>query len=65
VLKNKERKTGCTVHYVNEKLDSGSTITQKSFFLNSGDDVLDIKLKTQKLEYKAFPEAIVKIFRYI
>ena len=65
VLKNRERKTGCTVHYVNEKLDSGSTITQKTFFLNSGDDVLSLKLKTQKLEHKAFPEAIVKIFRYI
>ena len=65
VLKNKEKKTGCTVHFVNEKLDSGSTITQKMFFLNSNDDEPSIKSKTQKLEYKAFPEAIVKIFRYI
>ena len=23
ILKNKEKKTGCTVHFVNEKLDSG------------------------------------------
>ena len=65
VLKNNEKKTGCTVHYVNEKLDSGSAITQKMFFLNSDDDEPSLKLKTQKLEYKAFPEAIVKIFRYI
>jgi formyltetrahydrofolate-dependent phosphoribosylglycinamide formyltransferase len=65
VLKNKEKKTGCTVHFVDEKLDSGSTITQKIFFLNSNDDEPSIKSKTQKLEYKAFPEAIVKIFRYI
>jgi phosphoribosylglycinamide formyltransferase-1 len=65
VLKNNEKKTGCTVHYVNEKIDSGSTITQKMFFLNSDDDKPSLKLKTQKLEYKAFPEAIVKIFRYI
>jgi folate-dependent phosphoribosylglycinamide formyltransferase PurN len=24
ILKNKEKKTGCTVHYVNEKLDGGA-----------------------------------------
>ena len=30
MLKNKEKKGGCTVHYVNEKLDSGNTIVQKS-----------------------------------
>ena len=29
MLKNKEIKAGCTVHYVNEKLDSGSTIIKK------------------------------------
>ena len=31
ILKNKEKKTGCTVHYVNENLDSGTIISQKSF----------------------------------
>ena len=31
MLKNKEKKTGCTVHYVNEKLDSGNIIVQKNF----------------------------------
>ncbi|MDA8619051.1 phosphoribosylglycinamide formyltransferase [Candidatus Pelagibacter bacterium] len=63
MLKNKERKAGCTVHYVNEKLDSGSTITQKSFFIDSKDNELLLKKKTQTLEYQAFPEAIIKIFR--
>ena len=64
VLIKKERKTGCTVHYVNEKLDSGKIILKKSFFVNSDDDEKSLKRKTQILEYKAFPEAIVKIFRY-
>ena len=63
MLKNKERKAGCTVHYVNETLDSGSTITQKSFFIDSKDNELLLKKKTQILEYQAFPEAIIKIFR--
>ena len=48
---------------MNEKLDSGDTITQKSFFINIKDNENILKEKTQKLEYKAFPEAIIKIFR--
>ena len=63
ILKNKEVKTGCTVHFVNNKLDSGSTIIQKRFFIGPNDDEKTLKSKTQKLEYKAFPEAIIKIFR--
>ena len=63
ILKNKEKKTGCTVHYVNEKLDDGSIITKKSFFLTSYENEKTLKQKTQELEYKAYPEAIIKIFR--
>ena len=63
MLKNKEKKAGCTVHYVNEKLDSGSMIVQKNFFIDEKDDEASLKSRTQKLEYRAFPEAIVKIFR--
>ena len=64
-MKNNEKKAGCTVHFINEKLDSGSTIIQKMFYINSNDDENTLKLKTQKLEYKAFPEAIIKIFRNV
>jgi len=63
ILQNKEIKAGCTVHYVSEKLDSGETIVQKKFFVDKKDDENDLKCKTQKLEYRAFPEAIIKIFR--
>ena len=58
-----KKKTGCTVHYVNEKLDSGNIIVQKSFYVNSNDNEKTLKQKTQKLEHQVFPEAIVKIFR--
>ena len=64
ILKNKEVKTGCTVHYVDEKLDNGNVITQKFFYIKSGSNEYAIKEKTQELEYRAFPEAIIKIFRY-
>ena len=63
ILKNNEIKTGCTVHYVNEKLDSGNIITKKSFFIDPKDDEKLLKIKTQKKEYLAFPEAIIKIYR--
>tara|TARA_Y100001958_G_C20912028_1_gene329783 strand:- start:296 stop:598 length:303 start_codon:yes stop_codon:yes gene_type:complete len=63
ILKNNEIKTGCTVHYVNEKIDNGKIIIQKNFFIDSSDNENTIKLKTQRLEYKAFPEAIIKIYR--
>ena len=62
IQKNKEVKTGCTVHFVNKKLDSGNIILKKSFFINKGDDEKILKDKTQRLEYRAFPEAIIKIF---
>ncbi len=64
VIKNREKKTGCTVHIVNEKLDSGKKIINKFFYLNKNDNLISIKNKTQKLEYFAYPEAIVSIFRY-
>ena len=62
-LKNKEKKTGCTVHYVNNKMDDGCIILKKKFYLDKKDSVETLKIKTQKLEYKAYPEAIIKILR--
>ena len=63
VLNNREIKTGCTVHFVNDKLDSGKIITQKSFFIKPYFNEFRLKKKTQNLEYIAYPEAIIKIFR--
>ena len=64
VLKKKEIKTGCTVHFVNEKLDSGKVIVQKSFYINKDDNLKTLKQKTQILEHKAYSEALIKVFRY-
>ena len=63
VLKNREKKTGCTVHYVNNKLDDGDIILKKIFYINSNDNEITLKKKTQTMEYKAYPEALIKIFR--
>ena len=47
-LENKEKKTGCTVHFVNEKLDSGAKIVQKSFFIDKSDNEEILKYETWK-----------------
>ena len=63
VLQNREKKTGCTVHFVTEKLDEGKIILKKFFYIDKSDDVASLKKKTQNLEYNAFSEAIIKIMR--
>ena len=62
MLKNNERKAGCTVHFVNEKLDSGSKIIQKQFLIKNADNEKILKYKTQKLEYRAYPGSNNKDF---
>ncbi len=61
VLKNKDKLSGCTVHFVNEKLDGGKVIIQKRFEVETRDNLLTLKKKTQRLEYLAYPEAIITI----
>ena len=63
VLTNKERKTGCTVHFVTDKLDDGNIILKKFFYIDKKDSIESLKKKTQKLEYNAFSEAIIKIVK--
>ena len=63
VLKKKEKKTGCTVHFVNEKLDAGKIILKKFFYVEKDDNVSSLKKKTQNLEYNAFSEAIIRVVK--
>ena len=62
VLKTNDRFTGCTVHYVNKKLDSGKIILQKKILIGLNDNEKSLKTKTQIKEYKAYSEAIVKMY---
>ena len=63
ILKNKEKKTGCTIHFVNENLDDGKIVNKKFFFINKNENLVTLKIKTQKLERLAYPEAIIKLYR--
>ena len=51
------------MHYVNSKLDSGKKILQKKIFINSNDTEKSLKKKVQLAEYKAYPEAIIRVFK--
>ena len=51
------------MHFVTEKLDSGKIILKKFFYINNKDNVETLKRKTQKLEYNAFSEAIIRIIK--
>ena len=62
VLKFNEKFTGCTVHYVNEKLDSGKIILNKKVIIDKNENEKSLRLKVQKKEYKAYSEAIFKIY---
>ena len=62
VLKSKDKITGCTIHYVNEKLDSGKIILQKKVLIEPEDNNQKLRLKVQKQEYRSYSEAIYKIF---
>ena len=61
IIENKEKMTGCTVHLVNENLDSGKIILKKSFKIEPYDNEKTLKIKTQKVEYKSYPEALIKL----
>ena len=63
VLNSKEKITGCTVHYVDDRLDSGKKILQKKFFISPYDNEKTLKKKVQRIEYKAYSEAVIKLFK--
>ena len=62
VLKNNEEFSGCTVHYVAAKLDSGKIILQKKIKIDKTDKENTLRKKILKEEHKLYPRAIMKIF---
>ena len=58
---NKEKFSGCTVHFVNSKLDSGKIIMQKKIRINKKDDLKSLSKKILKQEHLLYPRAIKKL----
>ena len=61
-IKNKDNYSGCTVHFVNSKLDSGKIINQKKVKINKKDTPKTLAKKILAQEHKLYPKAILKIF---
>tara|TARA_B100000686_G_C16688241_1_gene916065 strand:- start:510 stop:1088 length:579 start_codon:yes stop_codon:yes gene_type:complete len=61
-LENLEKFSGCTVHYVNSKLDSGKIILQTKVKISKTDTEISLKRKILKKEHILYPNAINKIF---
>ncbi len=60
-IKNKEKYSGCTVHMVTSKLDSGKIIIQKKVTINKQDTPKTLAKKVLAEEHKLYPKAILKI----
>ena len=60
VIENNEKFTGCTVHLVNSRLDSGKIILQKKIKILRKDNENSLAKKVLKLEHQLYPRAIVK-----
>ena len=61
VIAEKEKETGITIHYVNEKYDEGQTIFQATTNIEENDTSESLAAKIHQLEYKYFPEVIQQL----
>ena len=61
-LNNKEKYSGCTVHFVNAKLDSGKIILQKKVKISKNETEASLAKKILVQEHKLYPKAILKAF---
>lgn len=58
VLKAGEKETGCTIHFVDEGVDTGEIIVQKKIAIDPSDTAEKLKEKVQFLEKLWYPEVI-------
>jgi phosphoribosylglycinamide formyltransferase-1 len=63
VIQSGDKRTGISIHYVNDQYDEGEIIFQDSFDIQPGDTAESIAQKVHALEYKHFPVIIEKVIR--
>lgn len=61
VIAAKEKETGITIHYLNEKFDDGEIIFQKAIPVEKDDTPETIAQRVQQLEYEWYPKIIEKL----
>ncbi len=60
-IENREKFSGCTVHFVSSKLDSGKIILQKKVRINKNETPKTLSKKILVQEHKLYPKAILKV----
>ena len=63
-ISNNEKYSGCTVHFVNSRLDSGKIILQKKVKISKFDTAKSLSKKILIQEHKLYPKAIRKVFSF-
>ena len=63
-ISNNEKYSGCTVHFVNSRLDSGKIILQKKVKISKFDTAKSLAKKILIQEHKLYPKAIRKVFSF-
>ena len=61
VIKNNEKFSGCTVHFVNSKLDSGKIILQKRIKISKSETPKSLAKRILKQEHILYPKALIKV----
>ena len=59
-IRNKDKYSGCTVHFVNSRLDSGKIIKQKKVRIQKLDTPKTLAKRILIQEHKLYPAAIIK-----
>jgi len=57
-LNSGTKKSGCTIHFVDESLDGGPIIVQASTILNKKMTSKELSAKILKMEHKLYPEVV-------
>ncbi len=65
VIKNGEKESGITIHFVNNNYDDGDIIFQKKCKISIDDTPDDLAQKIHQLEYKYFPVVIKETIKKI
>ncbi len=63
-ISNNEKYSGCTVHFVNSRLDSGKIILQKKVKISKFDTAKSLSKKILIQEHKLYSKAIRKVFSF-
>ena len=63
-IANKEKYSGCTVHFVNSRLDSGKIVLQKKVKISKNETENSLAKKILAQEHKLYPKAILKVLNY-